>query len=198
MHKMKNNVNFFLLFVIFFNSCKIDETIEKKYRQPFSHYSIGDTIFFKNNTNSFDTIRITSIDSFSNNGGHSSPPFKMINLKIEHLPINKWYNYLTSDETNTKLDTIHTDLIHLFKDQSWNKKNDKYHLHISYQDFSGILSDDFFQNKKMIDTILTERGRASFSRIKLKEESIVEVYWSYNKGMIGYKKLNGNVYELVD
>ncbi len=194
MHKMKNNVYFFLLFVIFFNSCKIDETIEKKYRQPFSHYSIGDTIFFKNNTNSFDTIRITSIDSFSNNGSLSSPPLKFINLKIEHLPINKWYDGLTSDKSNTKLDTIHTNFIHLYKDQHLSKKDDKYGISVNYRNFNGKLDiEEILKNK--FDTI---KPRTRYAKRLLNEESVIEIYWSYDKGMIGYKKNNGEVYHLVE
>lgn len=191
---MRNYFYLFIIIAFFFNSCKIDETIEEKYRQPFSHYSIGDTIFFKNNTKGLDTIRITSIDSLSNNGGLSYPAFKIIDLKIEHLPMNKWFSMRMYNESKGRLDTIQTDLIHLYKDQSWDKKSDKYRVYIGYRDFSGELDVDNLKERK-IDTIKT---LTRYSRHKLTDSSVVEVYWSYSEGLIGYKKFNGEVYHLVD
>lgn len=193
---MKNEIYLFLIFGMFFISCKVDETIEEKYRQPFSHYSIGDTIFFKNNTKGLDTIRIASIDSFSTSGGLSSPPFKVINLKIEHLPINKWYSYLISDGTNTKLDTILTDFIHLYKYDHWNKKHDKYYMHVQYRDFYGVLDVNKIHKNK-IDTIKPKKLYGDRAN-ELDEEAIIEVYWSLNNGLIGYKKNNGEVYKLFN
>lgn len=63
---------------------------------------------------------------------------------------------------------------------------------IEYRDFSGVLNFEELE-KTGIDTVKTARGSL---RDTLNLDSVIEVYWSKDKGMIGYKKKDGQVYKL--
>lgn len=187
---------FIILSLIILSCIKYDEYINPQYRQLLNHYNVGDTIIFKSNLKKYDTILISNLDSVGVRHGLSTLPFKSIRLRIKHMPNNIWHDGFVLKKSSNRYDSI-VDLtfIHLYKEQYKNNRDsDHYDIHIRYRDFSGTLNLKKL-NENLKDTIMTQRGRG---RDILKEESVIEVYWSFDKGMIGYKKNNGEVYHLVD
>jgi hypothetical protein len=178
-------------------SCvKFDSDISKDYRNLLGAYKIDDTIYFKSNLKDYDTIRISSIDSFSTGQGPDNFPFKQINIRTEYLPKNKWNFGIELRKSTNKYDSIVNDkFIELTKVQVNNSQNGmEYEVYAKYRDFSGKLQGEKLKINK-IYTIITE-GETGLDI--LEKYPVTEIYWSIDKGMVGYKKKDGQVYKLVD
>jgi hypothetical protein len=194
---MKINILYYLIVVFSVTSCvKFKGDIPNDYRELLGAYKTDDTIYFKSNLKDYDTIRISSIDSFSVEQGPDNFPFKQINIRTEYLPKNKWNFGIELRKSNNKYDSIVNDkFIELTKEQANNRQNGiKYEVYARYRDFSGELQGRKLKTNK-IDTIVTERETGLDI---LEKYPVTEIYWSLDKGMIGYKKKDGQVYKLVE
>ena len=193
---MKINVLYFLAITFMFVSCvKFNDDIPKDYKKLLTTYKINDTIYFKSNLSDYDTIRISSIDSFSVEQGPDNFPFKQINVRTEYLPKNKWNFGLELRKSSNKYDSIVNDnFIELTKAQVSNSQNGiAYEVYIKYRDFCGILQGGNLKISK-IDTIVAE---SNAGLDLLEKYPISQIYWTLEKGMVGYKKKDGQVYKLV-
>lgn len=171
-----------------FSCVKFDEEIPIEYRNQLNHYSLNDTIYYKSNLKDLDTIIVNNIDSSEVKiNSPSNIPNKSISINIKHLPLNNWSFGKVKQNDSIK----NQSLITVFKEMNYNHND--YYCNISYRDFSGLLN--FKKLKEIgIDTIKTERG---FLKDSLKLGSVIEVYWSIDSGMIGYKKNDGQIYKIV-
>ena len=172
-------------------SCvKFNGDIPKVYRKLLGAYKVNDTIYFKSNLKDYDTIRISSIDSFSTGQGPDNLPFKQIHIRVEYLPYNKWHEggYLLGNKSG-KYDSIENQkFISIIKTQK--PKATNYSVAVSYRSSSELL--DFKKlSKQKFDTLF-------FDNKTNNNENITESYWSIDKGMVGYKKKEGQVYKLVE
>ena len=185
--------NFFIYTVIFFlfvNCIEYSDQIDPNYRNLFSNYKVDNFIVFINTMNDRDSIRIVNIDSSKTSHGPSNLPFKEISIEIEHYPINHWNNGIVRNNSSK----TYQSLLSIIKEQrSNNKEEDVYLLSIALQDFIGALDYDNLYNRK-VDTVL----RFNNEQRKLTDSSVIEVYWHIDKGLIGYKKQNGTIYNLID
>jgi hypothetical protein len=180
-----------------FTKCvKFNSDIPKDHRKLLEIYKIDDTIYFKSNRNDYDTIRISSIDSFSTGQGPDNFPFKQINIRTEYLPKNKWNFGIELRKSNNKYDSIVNDkFIELTKTQINNSKSGiKYEVYTKYRDFSGKLQVRSLKINK-IDTIVAERETGLDI---LEKYPVTKIYWSIDKGIIGYTKKDGQVYKLIE
>lgn len=178
-------------------SCiKYDGNIPIEYRRQLTHFDNNEIIYFKNDYSDLDTILTVGLDSsIIKNSGLSSSPMKGIGFKIEHLPYNRWNDgFIKSKKTGQYDSILNTNLITLSKEQKDNNsKNDHYYFWVSYRDFIGQLNYPKLKENG-IDTV--KRNKSRF-RVGLLEDSVVELYWHYEKGLIGYRKNNGSIYERI-
>jgi len=188
---MKSILYLLIILLITFSCVKFDGEIPINYRQQFNHYTLNDTIFFISDYNDLDTIVIKSMDSISEiHNGITTLPYKKIVLRAEYLPKNKWFDGIILSEKTKKYDSIKNhSFIWLFKDIQ--SKKSLYEIGISYRNFEGNIDLEKLESKG-IDTI----KNSSYLRDSLNLDFVIEVYWSKEKGMIGYKKKDGQVYEV--
>lgn len=192
---MKINILYYLIILLMVTSCvKYNGDIPKEYKKLIGAYKLNDTFYFKSNLNDLDTIKVVKLDSLQmKNQGPSSLPHKQINLEILHLPFNKWNSGI--DETNPNK-IINECLVTIFKQQTnRHPEDDDFGIYINYRDFFGELDMEKLRFKKK-DTIKADT--TEYLPKKLIEDTVIEIYWSLDKGMIGYKKKDGQVYNLVD
>lgn len=189
---MKSKLFFLITTLILFGCIEFDSEIPLKYRRQIDHFKLNDTIYFGDNHNDIDTIVIAGIDSSEiEKNGPSNIPIKSISLNIKHLPLNNW-NFGKVPKKNFKgYDSIVNQSLITINKEIY-KNHDEFYLMISYRDFYGSLN---FEKLEITgtDTLKTERG--SF-RDTLNSDSVIEVYWSNEKGMIGYKKNNGQIFKI--
>ena len=188
---MKSKLCCLIALQMVYGCIKFDGEIPIKYRKQINHYRVNDTLYYKSNFNDLDTIIIKSLDSISIGQGPDNLPFKRINLRIEHLPNNRWFDGIILSNSTKKYDSIKNQkFVGLYKEIMQNKS--LLEIGITFRDFSGSLNFEKLE-KKGIDTIKTMRGSLNDTLIP---DSVMEVYWSKEKGMIGYKKKDGQVYNL--
>ena len=161
-------------------SCKeYDREIDEKFRKHIDMYSPGDTLYYESNLKDLDTFKIEKIDSTFMDGSILYPSSKTVEVEIKHLPNNKWITGQSVGENGEPL--VYNELLfHVRKDLNSNK----YQCGIWYRDLYSAID----VNKK-IDTLI-RRTNNKF----LDNESVVEIYWSRDNGMIGYRKKDGQVY----
>lgn len=181
-----------LIVLIIYGCVEFDGNIPLKYRKQLNHYELNDTIYYRSNLDDLDTITIRSFDSISIRHGLNNLPFKKINLRIEYLPDNKWFEGIVLSEITKKYDSIkNQSFIWLEKEMSNSKT--LIEMGIEYRDFRGRLNFEKLESTG-IDTIKTQRGSL---RDTLTSDSVIEIYWSKDYGMVGYKKNDGQIYSLV-
>ena len=153
--------------------------MSSNYRKSLNQFQIGDTVYF-DSSQDVDTMRITALDSSETTQGPDNLPFKQLNLRVEYLPINKWYDGRENDKiSNSRYLVLHKD------QRSNNKTEDKYYLHLEYRGFSTKIDIEnnqlqILKPKPLYDSINTE--------------PIKEIYFSMKDGLVGYKLTNGRIY----
>jgi hypothetical protein len=164
---------------------KYNLDIESSHRKLLNLYSINDTIYFKNQLGELDTIKIIGIDSIETKRHYlgTVPPMKSINLRIQHLPINNWKE---NSITGLRNDEIKNQSLITISKVYIQESEFETHAKVRFRDFKGYLNFD-----KIIDTINSE-----YTEFKPTEDKVEILYWSNDKGIIGYKKRNGLEYHL--
>ncbi|MEZ4802802.1 MAG: hypothetical protein R2797_08505 [Gelidibacter sp.] len=197
---MKNSLVLLLCFTTL--SCiKYDGKIPNEYRKPFSHYKTNQIIYFRSNLNDYDTLKIEKIDSFiSKSNGLYHLPSKKIFLSVSYCLKNYnkenifLYKRLQS-KTTRKFDSIaNLEFITLNKEQS--SEEDNYSVHIRYRNFSGYLNIE--KTTDTINNVLSGKTYSGENVATFKSDWVTRIYWSQNKGMIGYEKEDGQIYQLFE
>lgn len=188
---MKSRLFYLTILLMVYGCITFDGEIPLEYRKQLNHYKLNDTIYYRSNLNDLDTITIRSFDSISIKQGPDNLPFKKINLRIEYLPKNKWFDGIVLSRITKKYDSIENQSF-IWLEKEMRSKESLFKMGIEYRDFSGVLNFEELE-KTGIDTVKTARGSL---RDTLNLDSVIEVYWSKDKGMIGYKKKDGQVYKL--
>lgn len=179
------------LLVIVYGCIEFNGDIPIQYRSQLNHYKLKDTLFYRSNLNDLDTLRITSIDSLSVKQGPDNFPFKMINLRVEHLPNNKWFDGIILSKKTNHYDSIkNQSFIRLTKEMMPNESI--FRMDVTFRDFYGSIDLEKLE-KTGKDTV---KAKNNSLRDTLNSDSVIEVYWSKEKGMAGYKKKDGEVYKL--
>lgn len=177
---MKNKFLLILFFLCF--SCKkYDVEIPEIYKKPLKYYSINDTIYYESKSGDLDTMKIVGIDSSEVTRIYlgTVPPMKTISLRVQYLPIDHW-----QEEKIAGDDVLSQPLIEIIRFNSGQNQLSVI-INLKCRDFEGEVSN----MDKKVDTIFSE-----FSRFKPSQEKVDVVYWSNNKGIVGYKKRNGSEY----
>jgi hypothetical protein len=177
-----------LFALILFSSCcdEFDFGIDPEYKVELHSLKKNDTIYFLSDSKDLDTIRIIGIDSFRICPTVNQSATKMLELKIEHLPNNNWIDGLSTNPEGPEMTVINQSLISIVKKPA----RDTYDYWIHYREFSNNYDKNKSSNK--IDTI----KRDFFPEID--GNAVVEVYWSKEIGILGYKKEEGQTYYRTD
>ena len=154
--------------------------------RDFNNYEEGQVIYFESNKGDLDTIKISGIDSYEICHSFTVQNYKIIDLRIEHLPKNKWKsNRPKWDEKKRK--AVHGNQSLINVDMRFSSAQPTYTKWIEFRDFSGEL-EVHHSGKEVVDTISGE----------LNQTEISHVYWSNHKGLIGYQKSDGQLYRLIN
>lgn len=183
---MKKLIFIFILLILVSSCCDFDFHIPTKYTTEMNSFEKGDTIYFESNLKDFDTIRITGIDSKEECGTFGMvAPYSDLNLRIEHLPKNKWNDGITVSNQNGEKTMLNQSLISIRK-SAGNIDSEKPEVWIHYRDFWAELSVSTYDSIEVITLLDNETDKNI--------DSIDEIYWSNQIGITGYRKRDGQVY----
>ncbi|NER17548.1 hypothetical protein [Spongiivirga citrea] len=174
-----------LLFSAQFISCHdCGFEMDKNLVVDFNSYEKGQIIYFESNQADLDTIKISGTDSYEVCHSFMVQDYKIADVRIEHLPKNKWKSS-TSKWDDEKRENSDQNQSIINVDMQFDPDGPKYTKWIEFRDFFGEIK---VKNSKeeVIDTILTDS----------KQAEITKVYWSNINGLVGYKKSDGQVYQL--
>ena len=181
---MKRKIVIILLFTLTIFSCdNYNLKIDSEYRTAINSYQINDTIFFQSEQNpaELDTILIKKIDSIRQYPKIGTvPPMKEIYLRIEHLPIDNWKEEKIAGTNKQRKNQPMITISNVFENCC--------QIRLKFREFESSIEKETFDKKSRIDTLKRN------SPIKMKDDYIIELYWSNENGIIGYKKQNGQIY----
>jgi hypothetical protein len=193
---------FFLAIITLMTDCKCGLNRSgfkfSKLQESFvNSYRLNDTVYFKNQSNDFDTILISKIDSIDRYGAILGFPRKSISINIKHLPKNSWTDGIELSQDGDKKILSQT-LITIEKTDIKNPNN--IYIGISYRDFFGILTDtnQIFTNQISSDLSVANHWEIdSWNKDKKHETPLItKVIWTKKFGLTGYYKGNGDFYKI--
>lgn len=164
----------------------------------FAEYNQGDTIFYQSNLGDIDTITILNYDGEISDIKSSTftSPMAMNTkwLKIKHLPIDRWHGLHGLDNP----EIVYQNLISINK----NPEDKSMDYAVSFKNFYSISDDTIGTLKsdtlRLNDLVLENYFIINHSypeRIK-KEKDIAFLYWTNEKGLVGYTSKDGEIWTL--
>jgi len=181
---MKREILIILLFTLTIISCdNYNLKIDSEFRTTINSYQINDTIYFQSEQNptEFDTIRIKKIDSIRQYPKIGTvPPMKEIYLRIEHLPIDNWKEEKIAGINEQRKNQPMITISNVFENCC--------QVRLKFREFESTINKESFNVMNRIDTLKRN------SPIKIKDDYVIELYWSNENGIMGYKKHNGQIY----
>ncbi|PWL38717.1 hypothetical protein DKG77_10745 [Flagellimonas aquimarina] len=161
-----------------------DFEIDKNLIEDFNSYEKGQIIYFESNQADLDTIEISGTASYEVCHSLTVQDYKISDIRIEHLPKNKWKSSSPKWANDKRKITDNNQSI-LNVDMRFESDGPKYTKWIEFRDFAGEIK---VKNsiEEIIDTILMDS----------KQAEITQVYWSNKNGLVGYKKFDGQVYRI--
>jgi hypothetical protein len=198
---LKSSAKFFI--PLFISSCCMINSSEfefsKEHLSLIENLTLGDTVFFRNEYNDYDTIKISNIDIRQECGGIMGYPHKTYICNIKHLPKNIYYDGTVRQPDGTER-ILDQNLITISKFPS-HMPDKQYSVIINFRDFSGeIISID----KIKTDSLFHDFGVQKYWEITSVGDTIIsdssrisKVYWSQKFGLTGYHLYNGAFYKRV-
>ena len=181
---MKKELLIILLFTLTIISCdNYNLKIDSEFRTVLNSYQINETIYFQSEQNptEFDTIWIKQIDSIRQYPKIGTvPPMKEIYLRIEHLPIDNWKEEKIAGTNEKRKNQPMITVSNIFEKCC--------QITLKLREFESSIKKESFDMTNKIDTLKRN------SPIKIKDDYIIELYWSNESGILGYKKDNGQIY----
>lgn len=179
---MTNRIIILLSTILLVSCHDCDFKIDKNVLRDFNSYDVGQIIYFQSDQGDLDTIKISGIDSYEVCHSFMVEDHKVLDLKIEHLPYNKWNfgNYFVEKPDSI----VNQSLISI--DKRGREVQNGYYKSMSYRDFSAEINIEFSEIEK-IDTI---------KNISKNVGEIQKVYWSNRNGLVGYQMVDGEIYKL--
>ncbi len=157
-------------------------------------YQENDLIYFKNQLEDLDTLRISSKKTIEQNDSFSVQAFKNVTVSCEHLPFNKWTEgFIFSTESNEN-EIINQELITISADENSES------LSIRYRDFSIFVNE--LPEKKESDLLndlnLREYWEFIDSNPNNEPSSIIKIIWTEKYGLTAYYNMEGDFYLITN
>ncbi|WP_420320365.1 hypothetical protein [Flagellimonas sp.] len=181
---MINRILYILIPAAFISCHDCGFEIDKRLIEDFNNYQKGQTIYFESNKADLDTIKIIEIESFEVCNSFMVQDYKVAHVRIAHLPQNKLKSNTSNwDEEKKEATDRNQALIEVdMRDASSMPLYTKW---IGFRDFSSELK-VIRSDREVVDTITKDS----------KNGEVVQIYWSNKKGLIGYKKSDGQIYKV--
>jgi len=180
--------------------CKVDFEFTQEELYLLRDYKAGDIVYFQSNLGDIDTIGILNISEEKEKGGRcfiSKPPFHGCNVKIEHLPFDKWAG--TSQVESGERKITHQVLISISK-FPLQKRTD---YSIAFKGFVATGQSVFGKLTK--ECVIDGKTLSNYYKITHsyperidKADDIEIVYWTAKNGLTAYTSKSGETWFLIE